>query len=144
MYCTKNGCFISRVLIIINKFIQMSEKSDASIEIEIDQNDINIDEPHNDNDKPPHNGKSITKVEVSPNEKYLVTYSQDDRSIVGWNVEDVDEGQLKPEFSLEIYDISDKESQICVSDDKKFAYINYNNRLGKYKFIHTDLKVLQF
>ncbi|UZO16345.1 uncharacterized protein OCT59_007734 [Rhizophagus irregularis] len=28
-----------------------------------------------------HNGKPITEIEVSPNEKYLVTYSKEDRSM---------------------------------------------------------------
>ncbi|PKK40928.1 hypothetical protein RhiirC2_805185, partial [Rhizophagus irregularis] len=29
-------------------------------------------------------------IEISPNEKYLITYSKEDSSIVGWNVEDID------------------------------------------------------
>ncbi|GET03637.1 hypothetical protein GLOIN_2v1473953 [Rhizophagus clarus] len=64
------------------------------------------------NDKP-HNGCQITKIEVSPNEKYIVTYS--------WNV--VDEGQLEPEFSHKILDYHEIK-QLCVSDDKKLVYIN--------------------
>jgi WD40 repeat protein len=104
----------------------MSEKRDFSIEIESDKNEtdkINTGERHNDSDKP-HNGKYITKIEISPNEKYLVTYNQNDKSIVGWNVEDVDEGQLKPEFYHKIKDDRGVNiSQICVSNDKKFAYI---------------------
>jgi hypothetical protein len=116
---------------IENKFNLNNQMSDIPIKIEIVKNGTNTDEQHNDNDKPPHNGKSITRTEVSPNEKYLVTYSQDDKSIVGWNVEGADEGQLKPEFSLEIkYGVDDVIRQICVSDDKKLAYM-YHGRLGK-------------
>src|SRR5438477_250958 len=35
------------------------------------------------------------KIELSPNGEYLVAHSRRDRSIVGWNVEDIDEGSLK-------------------------------------------------
>ncbi|GET04866.1 hypothetical protein GLOIN_2v1874127 [Rhizophagus clarus] len=100
----------------------MSEKSDIQIEIENNKNGIDetgIDKPHNDNDKPPHKGKHISRIEVSPNEKYVVTYSKEDNSIVGWKV--VDEGQLKSEFTHEIEQES-KLEQLCVSDDKKLAY----------------------
>lgn len=76
-----------------------------------------------------HNSKPITRIEVSPNEIYLVTYSQEDRSIVGWNV--VDEGKLMPDHTVKLSDISKKEplnlDQICVSDDKRLACI-YNDR----------------
>ncbi|RGB38502.1 hypothetical protein C1646_812605 [Rhizophagus diaphanus] len=74
----------------------------------------------------PHNNKPITKIEISPGGRYLVTYSQEDHSVVGWNIEDVDEGQLKPNDSVKInYEIN----QICVSDDKKLAYINNDRTL---------------
>ncbi|GBC33615.2 hypothetical protein GLOIN_2v1874127 [Rhizophagus irregularis DAOM 181602=DAOM 197198] len=91
----------------------------------------------------PHNGKPITKIEVSPNEKYLVTYSQEDRSFVGWDVEDTDEGPLKLDKSFKLSDVIKEEidvkeeidikekidiiDQICVSDDRRLACI-YNNR----------------
>ena len=47
-----------------------------------------------------HSGKTITKIEVSPNEKYLITYSEEDDSIICWNVGVVVEGQLEPGFSV--------------------------------------------
>ena len=103
--------------------VSVSVKIEDSDKIVIDK--IDIDKPHNDNDEPPHNGKPITKIEVSPNEKYLVTYSEEDNSIVGWNVEDVGEGQLKSEFSLKVNE-SGTIGSICVSDDKKLAYMFYN------------------
>ncbi|PKY21288.1 hypothetical protein RhiirB3_434827 [Rhizophagus irregularis] len=70
-----------------------------------------------------HNGP-ITKLEISPNEKYLVTYSQFDRSIVGWNVvEDINEGKLEPDYKIDFIISKGIIEQICVSDDKKLAYI---------------------
>ncbi len=32
-------------------------------------------------------------MEISPNGKYLVTYSEEDNTIVGWNVEDIKKGE---------------------------------------------------
>ncbi|PKY36971.1 hypothetical protein RhiirB3_460898, partial [Rhizophagus irregularis] len=98
--------------------ISVKINDDANkIEIEVDKNDvdkndankneadqididkINVDK--NDVDKiftfndERHNGKPITKIEISPNEKYFITYSKEDHSIIGWNVEDIDKVQLK-------------------------------------------------
>ncbi|GBC33392.2 hypothetical protein GLOIN_2v1772114 [Rhizophagus irregularis DAOM 181602=DAOM 197198] len=82
----------------------------------------------------PHNGKPITKIEISPNEKCLVTYSEEDNSIFCWNVNNVNEGsdgnvnnvnegQLYPiNTSIEIPD-NITINQICVSDDMKLVYI---------------------
>ncbi|PKC71322.1 hypothetical protein RhiirA1_453644 [Rhizophagus irregularis] len=77
-----------------------------------------------------HNGKPISKIEISPNEEYLVTYSEIDHSFVGWNVKD--EGPLKPELLIKLD--SDKSLyQISISDDKKLAYIdNYESLLKIY------------
>jgi WD40 repeat protein len=82
-----------------------------------------------DNDKP-HNGKPITKIEVSPNEKYLITYSQEDNSIAGWNIGDNDEGPLKLVHNVKLSDINKKIAvldKICISDEKKLAYIDINS-----------------
>lgn len=100
--------------------------SSNSIKIEIDNNNISsIKKIESDDNKSPHNGKPITKIEISPNEEYLVTYSEDDHSIVVWNIKDKD----PPKSELFV---SDKSlSQIAISDDKKFAHINYDEYLGK-------------
>ncbi len=36
----------------------------------------------------PHNGKPIIKMSISPQSKYVLTYSGDDKSFVGWLVND--------------------------------------------------------
>ncbi|PKK75979.1 hypothetical protein RhiirC2_816053 [Rhizophagus irregularis] len=80
-----------------------------------------IDKIHIYGDKKPHNGKSITRIEVSPNEKCLVTYSEDDESIVCWNVESSKgEGPLTPDFTSNKVDNHIK--QICVSDNMELVY----------------------
>ena len=77
-------------------------------------------------------------IEISPNEQYLVTYSEEDRSIVGWNVNDVDEGQLKHNTAQPVkIDEEDKRNDkitfLCVSDDKKLAYILGSDHYNKYR-----------
>ncbi|PKC57212.1 hypothetical protein RhiirA1_446273 [Rhizophagus irregularis] len=75
-----------------------------------------------------HNGKPITIIETSPNEKYLITYSYEDRSIVGWNVEDIDKVQLKFDQTVKINNevIKYGIKNLCVSDDKKLVYFHDN------------------
>jgi hypothetical protein len=82
-------------------------------------------------DKGIHSGCSITKIEVSPNEKYLITYSEDDHSIFGWNID----GEPKPDKTYLKLNDKVKIKQICISDYKKLAYIySYQgwNCLSKY------------
>ncbi|PKY25101.1 hypothetical protein RhiirB3_439902 [Rhizophagus irregularis] len=98
---------------------KIDNNNDIHYKIDID-NDINK----------PHNGKLVTKIEVSPNEKYLVTYSKDDHSIVGWNIESKDKSQLKLDKTFKLSDMI--LLQMCVSDNKKFAYINENKYLEIY------------
>ena len=45
-------------------------------------------------EKLPHNGKTISKLEISMNGKYLVTYCEEDETIFGWNVEGIEEGKM--------------------------------------------------
>ncbi|GET02375.1 hypothetical protein GLOIN_2v1790296 [Rhizophagus clarus] len=116
-----------------------------AVKIDIDKNSIeNIDNIENDVDKPPHNNKPIdkykkrhnnkpiTKIGISPNGKYLVTYSEEDKSIVGWNIEDKDESPLKLDKSGEI-------DEICVSDDKELIHSCYIQYHGPYIKIY-DMK----
>ncbi|PKY58222.1 hypothetical protein RhiirA4_412036, partial [Rhizophagus irregularis] len=114
------------------------DKNDVD-KIDVDENDVDkiftfddIDDINDDKiftfDDGRHNGKPITMIEISPNENYLITYSEEDRSIVGWNVEDIDKVQLKFHQTVKIDENNeDKEYEVkslCVSDDKKFAYIS--------------------
>jgi hypothetical protein len=113
----------------------------SDIKIEVDKNDdnkIDVDKiftfTFDDIDDKPHNGKPITNIKVSPNEKYLVTYSKEDRSIVGWSVEDLDKGQLKLDITVQPVKIDDEIEYIeslCVSNNKKLVYIYGLNNYGK-------------
>ncbi|PKK66893.1 hypothetical protein RhiirC2_784227 [Rhizophagus irregularis] len=70
-----------------------SEKGDNSKPITTEMNEnvsVKVDSKKDDiNYKPPHNGKPIAKIGISPEGKYLVTYSPDDKSIFGWKIIDM-------------------------------------------------------
>lgn len=108
----------------------------------------------------PHNGRPITKIEISPNEEYIVTYSVIDHSIFGWNIKDKgsfpneddvvswnsqdedlllnddddrnvkDEGSPKPELFVKL-ESAKRLYQMVISDDKNLAYIDNYEHLGK-------------
>ncbi|CAB4431368.1 unnamed protein product [Rhizophagus irregularis] len=113
------------------------------IEIDVDKNDVDKIFTFNDIDDEPHNGKPITMIEISPNEKYIITYSKEDGSIVGWNVEDLDKVQLKFDQTVEINDdYKCGIESLCVSDDKKFAYIySYSYIINIIDMNNKDIKI---
>ncbi|PKY30586.1 hypothetical protein RhiirB3_474883 [Rhizophagus irregularis] len=122
--------------------LEIDEKIDDKI-------NIDNDKPHNDNPAvtkigKPHSGKPITNIEVSPNEIYLVTYSHEDRSIVGWNIKDIDEGPLKLGKPVKLKDISGEENfdlhSMCVSNNKEFVCISKNKILKIYD-MNNDQKI---
>ncbi|GBC05945.1 hypothetical protein RclHR1_06520001 [Rhizophagus clarus] len=119
-------------------YIDIDNVDNDKICTEISDKIDNYNDVYNEIDVSPNKGKPITKIEVSPNEKYFVTYSQEDNLIVGWNVKDVEMGLLEQEFCFEnIYDLK----QMCVSDDKKLAYITGGYLLETYpktKFKFND------
>jgi WD40 repeat protein len=109
---------------------EISVKIDNETDNKTDNVKIDVTDEDTIDTNKPHKGQPITEVEVSPNEKYLVTYSRKDFSVVCW---DITEGQLKPEFHIEraIVDVDVSNHQICVSDDKQIVYITIGNQLSE-------------
>ncbi|GES87524.1 hypothetical protein GLOIN_2v1874143 [Rhizophagus clarus] len=107
----------------------------SNFSIEIDDKKFFIDKSDVDIDK----GNPITKIEVSPNEEYLVIYSEDE-SIVGWNISDTNKEKHSTVYGIKNMD------KICVSDDKKLVYIcnnkleiiDMNNNTQKIKLYYDD------
>ncbi|PKY17426.1 hypothetical protein RhiirB3_467953 [Rhizophagus irregularis] len=89
----------------------------------------------------PHNGRPITKIELSPKSQYLVTYSEEDHTIVGWNVKDIDEGKLKLDISVKISDTIKNLNQMRISDDKKLVYIYNDNKSIEIIDLNNDQKI---
>ncbi|PKB97836.1 hypothetical protein RhiirA5_432418 [Rhizophagus irregularis] len=113
--------------------------SSNSIKIEIDNNNIGSTEKiESDDNKSPHNGKPITKVEISPNEEYLVTYSENDHSIVVWNIKN--KGPHKPELFVPLSSHR-RLFQIAISNDKKLAHINSDKYLETYDTENNNNKI---
>jgi hypothetical protein len=124
------------------------DKNDVDI-IDVDKDKIDADKNNVDKidvdkifhtfdniDDKPHNGKPITIINVSPDEKYLVTYSKVDCSIVGWSVEDLDKGQLKLDITVQPVkidaEISGSIGKLYVSNNKKLVYTyGYANNYSK-------------
>lgn len=98
---------------------------EVSIEIDVDKLDkFDIEKSHN-----PHNGKPIKDIIVSPDEKYIVSYSKEDKSIIGWNVDDIEEGRLKLDNSHPVKpDLLNM--KIDITEDKK-VFFNTDNKKGK-------------
>ncbi|CAG8566027.1 13981_t:CDS:2 [Funneliformis caledonium] len=116
-------------------------KDDIKIVVE----QIKDDKPYKGSPKAdkPHKGSPITIIEISPNAKCIVTYSEEDKTIVGWNVED-EEDKLKPDCTInsdkifrvkktEEFDEEDKKKifHMCVSDKKKLvlSYVEYGSHI---------------
>ncbi|PKY17222.1 hypothetical protein RhiirB3_382357 [Rhizophagus irregularis] len=85
-----------------------------------------------------HNSKPITLIEVSPNEEYLVTYSKEDKSIIGWNFKGINEGKCYSDNDVQISDVNLR--QICISDNQILAYIYNDNDDDELKIINLDNK----
>ncbi|RGB39045.1 hypothetical protein C1646_812276 [Rhizophagus diaphanus] len=110
---------------------------EVSIEIDIEKTDINkidIEKLYK-----PHNGKLIHHIIISPDHKYVCTYSEEDESIVGWNVEDIEEGRLKLDDTVQpITKINFQ--YIYLTDDKKIFYFTKNKNEKVKAF---DMKINQ-
>jgi WD40 repeat protein len=105
-----------------NLVIKINDDADK-IKIDVDKIDVDKIFIFNDIGDKPHNGEPITMIEISPNEKYLITYSKEDSSIAGWNVKDIDKPQLEFDQTVKINEAEIK--SLCVSDNKKLVYIDY-------------------
>ncbi|PKC55693.1 hypothetical protein RhiirA1_429451, partial [Rhizophagus irregularis] len=114
------------------------------IEIEVDdvyKNDAENDDKNNVDengvdktfsfDDKRHNGKPITMLEISPNEKYLVTYSEEDRSIVGWNIEDIDKAQLKFHQTVEV----EENNELYIHQGYKYTIKNLCKSYGENIYV---------
>ncbi|EXX55683.1 hypothetical protein RirG_223250 [Rhizophagus irregularis DAOM 197198w] len=82
---------------------------------------------------PPHNGKPITKIAISPQSRYVVTYSQEDKSFVGWCNNYNYVGNDNDELAI-IYDMKNKQEIHLNSSLKKYADDKYEFYLPDYKF----------
>ncbi|GET00344.1 hypothetical protein GLOIN_2v1874127 [Rhizophagus clarus] len=128
-----------------------SIKKDIYDEINKINNENNIDSEKDVDFNKPCIDKPV--IEVSPNGTYLITYDPKDHSIVGWNVEDIEEGELtsKNVTNFISKDITIKLKipddcyidQICVSDNKKLAcMVHKGNRCyPKIIDIHLDKEI---
>src|SRR5947209_19164232 len=62
----------------------IKSKRDFNIEINIHPPKLPYEKLYMNVNKPPHNAKKITKIVCSSDTRYIVTYSEEDKSICGW------------------------------------------------------------
>src|SRR6266498_2877819 len=85
----------------------------------------------------PHNGKTISDIAVSPKGIYVVTYSEDDKSIVGWNI-DVDVVEDSHPLNVRKYGYV---TGMKVSDNKVLLiYRQKNLHIKVYKLGKGEIK----
>ena len=82
----------------------------------IDMDEKSYDEPQDEPQDKPRNGKDM--MEISPNGKYLVTYSKENQTIVGWNVEYVKKDDDMKEGEDELVKIT-KDDTVTVIEENK-------------------------
>jgi hypothetical protein len=81
------------------KEIENEIESAAETAIEIN----NLTEMKNDHPTQPHNGKKIDRIIVSQyNEPYVVTYSKEDNSVLGWLINAEENGQQRPDVYFKL------------------------------------------
>jgi len=59
-----------------------------NIEVSVHQSSQYFENFYLNNNLPPHNSKRITKIVCSSDTKYVVTFSEEDKSIHGWPIND--------------------------------------------------------
>src|SRR3954454_19743344 len=119
----------------------MTSEESQEIIVKVDEvdDDEKIDKDEKFDKDRPHNGSSISMVEISENRRYLVTYSKDDEAIVWWSISDVKGGVEDEDNNKEAKDIKQDILPIsrinnvyhvirmCVSNQNILAYIYIND-----------------
>ncbi|EXX58487.1 hypothetical protein RirG_197500 [Rhizophagus irregularis DAOM 197198w] len=100
--------------------------------INVEETALNIEETvHDVINVVPHDGKPITKMAISPKSKYIVTYSQEDKSFVCWSQElegPIYDKHASPECYFQSYmdfKVSDK---MIIILNKEFIYDMKNEK----------------
>lgn len=66
------------------------EPNDENIGINLQRSSRGFENYYLNNNLPPHNSKKITKIVCSSDTNYVVTFSEEDKSIHGWPIHDDD------------------------------------------------------
>ncbi|PKY49718.1 hypothetical protein RhiirA4_423172 [Rhizophagus irregularis] len=99
---------------------------------------VNPRDPHN-----AHDGKQVSLVSLSPNGKYIVTYSRDDKSIEGWIVKD-SKLILDPEasvYKLQKNTIYEDNYEVISVYDSKIGYFVYNYHIEIFRMSNENQQI---
>ncbi|RIB08661.1 hypothetical protein C2G38_332367 [Gigaspora rosea] len=78
----------------------------------------------------PHNGKSVTMIVTSPRMEYIATWSEEDKSIVGWKIVD-NEQQLKHEYIIS-QNNNNYDEKLGLNMDENFTYKHFTVSDNKF------------
>ncbi|KAF0384962.1 transient receptor potential cation channel subfamily a member 1 isoform x2 [Gigaspora margarita] len=108
----------------------MSSSSEAQLIEEQDQTTILINDT-------PYRGKKINKYVFSPNMKYIATWSEDDKSIVGWTVSE--ELIIEPDHSIDTDLLKNILNTDKLENILRYAKIEFSGLIGVSNFKHIAL-----
>src|SRR3954469_20784252 len=95
--------------------------------------EIAIDSPESKSQPLSHNGKQIYQTVVSPDMSYVVTYSKEDNSILGWPIENNEPQQPDIYFPLgNPVDIKENEHQPDVKPYQISSFVLHKKMLLFY------------
>ncbi|SRR6266542_2363175 len=98
----------------------------------------------------PHGGKKIYYLAVSPNGTYVVTYSKDDKSIVGWIIDksDIETAAIgveeDPDPEVDPLNVEEDVCDIKVSDNKVVFCQHNQANISIYKLKRTNHIKIKF
>ncbi|RIB05665.1 hypothetical protein C2G38_576680 [Gigaspora rosea] len=108
----------------------MSSSSEAQLIEDQDQTTILINDT-------PHRGKKINKYVFSPNMKYIATWNDDDKSIVGWTVSE--ELIIEPDYSIDTNLLKNILNTDKLENILRYAKFEFSGLIGVSNFKHIAL-----
>ncbi|PKC10762.1 hypothetical protein RhiirA5_498240 [Rhizophagus irregularis] len=112
--------------------------------IDTKRDDLDLIQPHNEkvtDDYKPHNGKKISKLFISQDDSYVISYSVEDESIQGWlvNVEGNWQQLLDNNVYFKVGQLYNK-VKFYKKSFLSYDYDSENNRIVKHNFIDLSDK----
>ncbi|CAG8457200.1 3863_t:CDS:2 [Cetraspora pellucida] len=84
-----------------------------------------------------HTGAKVTKLLLSPNEKYAVTWNKECNSVCGWRIDDQNNQLYKPECSMNLDKNYLDPQVIAISNNKLIAVQSTKSENSIYKVIEV-------
>lgn len=119
----------------------MKNEREIVIDVDTKRDDLDLTQPHNEKetDYKPHNGKEISKIFISQDDSYVISYSVKDESIQGWLVNFEGNGQQLLDNNV-YFKVGRLNGVKFYKKSFLFYNYGYNNRVVKLNFIDLSDK----